>query len=153
MAVGRYVERVEGIAILVAQEARHEIDRRNPQPLHLRQDRLRREVEWDSYFGDSYGVEPQHTIAVVSGDRLTTRILPGSADLKKFGFRIKTRGGMVVENLTVQACDRDAAETRIRQIYRSCEILICNELTPDNRGDGVDLESMISLISKEEDSR
>lgn len=41
------------------------------------ENRLRREVEWDSYFGDSYGVEHQHTIAAVSGGRLTTRILPG----------------------------------------------------------------------------
>lgn len=75
------------------------------------------------------------------------------ADLRKFGFRIKTRGGMVVENLVVQALDRKNAEARIQQIYRNCEILECNELTPDARGDGVDLESMISLISKQEDTR
>lgn len=72
------------------------------------------------------------------------------ADMNKFGFRIRTRGGMVVENLMVQARDRDAAETRIRQIYQHCEILECNELAPDTRGDGVDLESVISLISRED---
>lgn len=75
------------------------------------------------------------------------------ANLTKFGFRIKTRGGMVVENLTVQARARDDAENRIRQIYRNCEILDCNELAPDNRGDGMDLEGMLSLISKQENSR
>lgn len=74
-------------------------------------------------------------------------------DMTKFGFRIKTRGGMVVENLVVQARDRAGAETRIRQIYRHCEILECNTLTPDSRGDGVDLEGMISLISKQEEPR
>lgn len=73
--------------------------------------------------------------------------------MKKFGFRIKTRGGMVVENLMVQARTRDEADTRIQQIYRNCEILECNEVAPDSRGDGVDLESMISLISKQDDSR
>jgi len=73
------------------------------------------------------------------------------ADMMKFGFRIRTRGGMVVENLMVQAPDREGAETRIRQIYQHCEILDCNTLAPDSRGDGVDLESMISLISKQED--
>ena len=33
------------------------------------------------------------------------------ADMNKFGFRIKTRGGMVVENLMVQA--RDQAEVAV----------------------------------------
>lgn len=75
------------------------------------------------------------------------------ADLIKFGFRIRTRGGMMVENLMVQARDRDEAENRIRQIYQHCEILDCSTLTPDSRGDGVDLESMISLISKQQEPR
>lgn len=75
------------------------------------------------------------------------------AGMIKFGFRIRTRGGMVVENLVAQARDRDEAEIRIRQIYQHCEILDCNTLTPDSRGDGVDLESMISLISRQEEPR
>ena len=73
--------------------------------------------------------------------------------MTKFGLSIKTRGGMVVENLTVQAPTRAAAEARIRQIYQHCEILECRELSPELRGDGMDLESMISLISKQDDSR
>lgn len=75
------------------------------------------------------------------------------AGMTKFGFRIRTRGGMLVENLMVQARDRDEAENRLRQIYQHCEILDCNTLTPDSRGNGVDLESMISLISKQEEPR
>ena len=75
------------------------------------------------------------------------------AGMSKFGFRIRTRGGMMVENLMVQAHDRDGAETRIRQIYQHCEILDCSTLTLDSRGDGVDLEGMISLISKQEEPR
>jgi len=71
----------------------------------------------------------------------------------KFGFKIKTRGGMIVENLAVQARTREEAESRIRQIYQHCEILECNELATGNRGEGVDLESMISLISKQDESR
>jgi len=71
----------------------------------------------------------------------------------KFGFKIKTRGGMIVENLAVQARTREEAESRIRQIYQHCEILECNELAAGNRGEGVDLESMISLISKQDESR
>lgn len=73
--------------------------------------------------------------------------------MTKFGFKIKTRGGMVVDNLVIQARIRDEAETKIRQIYRDCEILECTELAPEKRGDGLDLEGVITLISKQGDSR
>lgn len=73
--------------------------------------------------------------------------------MTKFGFKIKTRGGMTVENLVIQACARDEAETKIRQIYRDCEILECTELAQEKRGDGLDLEGAITLISKQGDGR
>lgn len=73
--------------------------------------------------------------------------------MNKFGFRIKTRGGMVVDNLMVQARDQAEAENRIRQIYHHCEILECSTLAPDTRAEGVDLEGMISLISREQEPR
>ena len=73
--------------------------------------------------------------------------------MTKFGFKIKTRGGMVVENLVIQARARDEAEARIRQIYRDSEILECTELVQEQRGDGLDLEGVISLISKQGDGR
>lgn len=74
-------------------------------------------------------------------------------EMAKYGFRIKTRGGMTVENLVVQARSREDAEARIRQIYQHCEILECSEIAAANRGEGVDLEGMISLISKQDDPR
>lgn len=69
----------------------------------------------------------------------------------KFGFRIKTRGGMVVDNLLVSARDRDEAERKITQIYHHCEILDCHEAQPAPREDsqGLNLENAISLISRE----
>ncbi len=75
------------------------------------------------------------------------------SEMAKYGFRIKTRGGMTVENLVVQARTREDAEARIRQIYQHCEILECTEIASGNRGEGVDLEGMISLISKQNDQR
>ncbi len=69
--------------------------------------------------------------------------------LTKFGFRIRTRGGMVVENLVIQARVRDEAETRIRQIYHHCDILECTELAHETRSDGLDYEGVVSLISKQ----
>ena len=67
----------------------------------------------------------------------------------KFGFKIKTRGGMIVENLTVAARDRTEAERKINQIYHRCEILECQELRPTVKEDGLDVEGAINLIGKE----
>ncbi len=73
--------------------------------------------------------------------------------MTKFGFKIKTRGGMVVENLVIHARVSEEAEKKLRQIYRDCEILECLELAQEKRGDGLDLEGVISLISKQGDHR
>ena len=70
--------------------------------------------------------------------------------MAKFAFRIRTRGGMLVENLQVQARDREEAERRINQIYHQCEIVECQELVPTGKTDGVDLQDVIELINKEE---
>ena len=71
--------------------------------------------------------------------------------MNKYGFRIRTRSGSVVENLQVQAADRRAAEAKLRQIYRDCEILDCQEITPTLKKEGLDLDDVISLINKQDD--
>ncbi len=43
--------------------------------------------------------------------------------LTKFGFRIRTRVGLVVENLLIPGRDAAEAERKLLQIYRGCEIL------------------------------
>jgi hypothetical protein len=68
----------------------------------------------------------------------------------KYGYRIRTRNGMLVENLQVIARDRAEAENKIRQIYRKCEIIDCQEIAPPVKGENIDLENMISLIGKQE---
>lgn len=73
--------------------------------------------------------------------------------MNKYGFKIRTRNGMLVENLQVQAPDREAAENRIRQIYHHCEIIECGEIAPPVKGENIDLENMIALIGKEEPRR
>lgn len=70
--------------------------------------------------------------------------------MNKYGFKIRTRGGSVVENLQVQARDRAEAEEKIRQIYHQCEILECQEITPTLRKEGLDLEDVIALIGKQQ---
>ncbi len=69
----------------------------------------------------------------------------------KFGFRIKTHGGMIVENLVVTARHRTEAEARISQIYHHCAFLDCVELAPDEKPESLDLESAISLIGRQRD--
>ncbi len=43
----------------------------------------------------------------------------------KYGFRIRTRGGLVVENLLIHGKDKVDAERKLRQMYQHCNILQC----------------------------
>lgn len=67
----------------------------------------------------------------------------------KFGFKIKTRGGMLVDNLQMAARDRAEAERKVGQIYQRCEIIECLEVRQPVKEEGFDLESAINLIAKE----
>ena len=73
--------------------------------------------------------------------------------MNKYGFKIRTRGGSLVENLQVQARDRGEAEQKIKQIYHHCEILECQEITPTLKKEGLDLEDVIALINKQEEKK
>ena len=69
----------------------------------------------------------------------------------KFALRIRTRSGLPVDNLLVQARDRNEAERRIPQMYPHCEILECKEMHPSVREDDMNFENIISLISRTPD--
>ena len=69
----------------------------------------------------------------------------------KYGFKIKTRSGTIVDNLMFAARDRPDAERKVTQIYQQCEILDCREMQRTIREEGFDLESAINLINKESD--
>lgn len=43
----------------------------------------------------------------------------------KFAFRIRTRIGVVVDNLLIHGRDAADAERKLRQMYHGCEILDC----------------------------
>lgn len=74
----------------------------------------------------------------------------GPRFLTKFAFRIRTRSGTPVDNLMVQAGDQAQAEARIRQMYPYCEIVDCRELTAMPRDEAASLDSIISLISRDD---
>ncbi|MFN0040332.1 MAG: hypothetical protein ACKVP2_12540 [Burkholderiales bacterium] len=77
---------------------------------------------------------------------------PASVMLK-FGFRIRTRSGLPVDNLVVHAKDRADAERKISQMYLHCEIIECKQIQTAAREDGSDLENIISLISRQADEK
>ncbi|HEX9391834.1 MAG TPA: hypothetical protein VF928_11035 [Usitatibacteraceae bacterium] len=66
--------------------------------------------------------------------------------MQKFGFSIKTRDGMSVDNLTIQGLDAADAERKLRLMYHHCTVLECRPLDGLTRGEGTDLEGAISLI-------
>lgn len=76
---------------------------------------------------------------------------PPAQQLIKFGFRIRTRSGLPVENLVVHARDQAEAERKITQMYLHCEIIECKQIASPVREDGNDLEGIISLISRQPD--
>jgi len=69
----------------------------------------------------------------------------------KFGFRIRTRSGLPVDNLIVHARDQAEAERKITQMYMHCEIIECKQIATQPREEGGDLEGIISLISRQPD--
>ena len=69
----------------------------------------------------------------------------------KFGFKIRTRSGLPVDNLVVHARDQAEAERKITQMYLHCEIIECKEIASPVRDEGSDLEGIISLISRQQD--
>jgi len=70
-------------------------------------------------------------------------------EMKKYGFRIRTRGGSVVENLTIQGRDREEAERKLRQVYHHCIVLEVREMQEGAPADASDFEGLITLIADE----
>ena len=66
----------------------------------------------------------------------------------KYGFRIRTRSGAVVDNLAIFGRDEPDAERRLRQIYLGCEILEAKRLALSaHRSGPMTYEDVVDLIS------
>ncbi len=48
-----------------------------------------------------------------------------SSGIIKYGFRIRTRGGLIVDNLLIHGKDEIDAERKLRQMYQHCKVLEC----------------------------
>ena len=81
-----------------------------------------------------------------------------SLNTTKFGFRIRTRQGLIVEHLMIHGRDEADAERKLRQMYLHCEILERSVMqpammttsvsAPAAASDGSTFEEIVSLISK-----
>ena len=71
-----------------------------------------------------------------------------AAGMSKFGFRIRTRHGLIVENLVIQGRDENDAERKLRQMYMHCNILDRTVPVPDKRTVRASFEEIVSLATK-----
>jgi len=60
--------------------------------------------------------------------------VPSSAIIK-YGFRIRTRTGLIVDNLLIHGRDEVDAERKLRQMYQYCNILECIVHKPGKRAE------------------
>jgi hypothetical protein len=67
----------------------------------------------------------------------------------RYGFNIRTRTGQRVDNICIMAANQADAERRLRQMYHHCEIIRCQSEAVSHRGDPLDLEGVIGIISAE----
>lgn len=68
--------------------------------------------------------------------------------LTKYGFRIRTRVGLVVEKLMIHGQTEDEAKRKLRQMYRDCEILECVCHRGGVRTPASSYEHIIDLITR-----
>lgn len=68
--------------------------------------------------------------------------------LTKYAFRIRTRVGLVVDNLMIHGQDEADAQRKLRQIYRDCEILACVCHRGNARTPPANFEDVLSIIAR-----
>lgn len=68
--------------------------------------------------------------------------------LTKFHFRIRTRLGLVVENLLIPGRDETEAQHRLRQMYRDCEVIECVCYRGGVRTPSANYEDVVNLIAR-----
>ncbi|HEX8989814.1 MAG TPA: hypothetical protein VF816_17785 [Rhodocyclaceae bacterium] len=67
--------------------------------------------------------------------------------MTKYGFRIRTRDGLTVDNLQIYGRDGNDAERKLRQMYHECEIIECQPMFGAARSPSVSFEDVARLIA------
>lgn len=65
----------------------------------------------------------------------------------KYGFRIRTRDGSLVENLAIAGKDEADAIRKLRQMYRDCEILESGAVHDELKTASLSFEDVARLIN------
>lgn len=68
--------------------------------------------------------------------------------MTKYAFRIRTKVGLVVDNLLIQGRDEGDAERKLRQMYHGCEIIECGPVSASGRAHLVSFEEVAGLITR-----
>lgn len=67
----------------------------------------------------------------------------------KYIFRIRTRQGLLVDNLTIHGRDAPDAERKLKQMYRDCEVIECTVHTAGgNKITATSFEEIATLIAR-----
>lgn len=71
-----------------------------------------------------------------------------TASITKYHFRIRTRNGVVVDNLSIFGRDEAEARQKLCRIYHDCEILQCQvqRSSPVGRNGHLNYEDVVDLI-------
>lgn len=77
-------------------------------------------------------------------------MVPHALSTTKYGFRIRTRDGLVVENLMIHGRDAADAQRKLTQMYRHCEVLECRVKRPASAASAqsATFEEVIELVSR-----
>lgn len=74
--------------------------------------------------------------------------MQASSNTIKYGFRIRTRHGLVVEHLVIHGRDEGDAERKLRQMYQHCQVLECMMLGSTRKAERISFEDVVSLLTK-----
>lgn len=66
----------------------------------------------------------------------------------KYNFKIRTRHGLVVDNLSIHGRDEADAVRKLRQMYTHCEIIETCIAAGSRKASPMTFEEVVSLISK-----
>lgn len=66
---------------------------------------------------------------------------------EKYGFRVRTRNGAVVERVLISADSEDEARVKLMQMYYQCEVLATWRDTPAPRVAGSSFEELADLLN------
>ena len=74
--------------------------------------------------------------------------MQASSTTIKYRFRIRTRHGLVLENLTIHGRDEADAERKLRQMYQHCQVLECMIVAAPSGDEHMSFEDVVSLLTK-----